>query len=459
MSYSERGRRLWNCDETGICTAVASRKILARRGEKNVHETGGGSGRENITILACGSAIGEKLPPYIVYKGKNLMIAHTQGGPRDTRYSMSDSGWMEGANFVEWFRNVFLPAVEDIRHTGPVVLFLDGHQSHTTLGLVEEARDKGIVRYTFPPHTTHLLQPLDVGVFGPLKHVWSQILKEFKLETLAAKVDKRAFPSLVAKMWPRVLLLEHLIGGFRGAGLHPLSRDAIPTSKLKVSIPFQAPPQTQSAQSQQSQSQQSQSQQSQSQQSQSQQSQSQRSQSPQPSALHLQQQPPTPVSIHIAQFFGNLFISQGTVAVSGVPKGRTKPTHYGEALTEEEVVERIRQQEEEKKAKKDSSRRKARGRGQGTGRQARGSQARGRQERGRQTGGKCGEDEDENICQVCGGNYDDDDEEAQEGWIGCDERGCWRWYHYWCVGHLDMPDPKLRWICPACKDEDEDEEQ
>ena len=130
---------------------------------------------------------------------------------------------VDGANFVEWFCNVFLPAVEDIRHTGPVVLFLDGHQSHTTLGLVEEAQDKGIVLYTFPPHTTHLLQPLDVGVFGPLKHVWSQILKEFKLETLAAKVDKHAFPSLVAKMWPRVLLPEHLIGGFRGAGLHPLS--------------------------------------------------------------------------------------------------------------------------------------------------------------------------------------------------------------------------------------------
>ena len=118
MSYSERGRRIWNCDETGICTAVASRKILTRRGEKNVHETGGGgSGRENITILACGSAIGEKLPPYIVYKGKNLMTAHTEGGPQDTRYSMSDSGWMKGANFFEWFRKVFLPAVEGMRHT------------------------------------------------------------------------------------------------------------------------------------------------------------------------------------------------------------------------------------------------------------------------------------------------------------------------------------------------------
>ena len=129
--------------------------------------------------------------------------------------------------------------------------------------------------------------------------------------------------------------------------------------------------------------------------------------------MNLQQQPPTHVTIRIAQFFGNLFISQGAVTVSTGAKGRTKPSHYGEALTEEEVIERIRKQEEEKKeraAKKGSTRKNARDRAQ---------------ERGRQTGGKCGEDENESICQVCRGNYDDDDEEAQEGWIGCDERGCW----------------------------------
>lgn len=77
LSPSERGRRIWNCDEMGICTAVASGKVLAQRGEKNVHETGGGSGRDYITILACASAIGEKLLPYIVYKFKNLMANHT----------------------------------------------------------------------------------------------------------------------------------------------------------------------------------------------------------------------------------------------------------------------------------------------------------------------------------------------------------------------------------------------
>lgn len=136
---------------------------------------------------------------------------YTQGGPPGTCYSMSDSWWMESANFHEWFYKLFFPAVEEMLRTGPVVLFLDGHQSHSSLPLVEEARAKGIILFVFPPHTTHLLQPLDVGVFGPLKQVWSEVLKAFKLESKGAKVDKAAFPSLVSRMWDHVLQPHHLI--------------------------------------------------------------------------------------------------------------------------------------------------------------------------------------------------------------------------------------------------------
>ena len=107
--------------------------MLAKRGEKNIHETGGGSGRDYITILGCGAAIGERLPPYVLYKGKNLIANNTQGGLPGTWYSMTDSGWIKTANFHE---KMFLPAVADMLKTGPVILFLDGHKSHDTLALV-----------------------------------------------------------------------------------------------------------------------------------------------------------------------------------------------------------------------------------------------------------------------------------------------------------------------------------
>ena len=63
---------MWNCDESGFCTFSTSMKIMAKRGYQNVQETVGGSGRKCITILGACCADGTRLPPYILYKGKNL---------------------------------------------------------------------------------------------------------------------------------------------------------------------------------------------------------------------------------------------------------------------------------------------------------------------------------------------------------------------------------------------------
>lgn len=186
--------RLWNADETGFCTAMASHRVLARRGAREVHETAGGSGREYVTVLGAGSADGIRLPPYILYKGVNLFLRWTDGGPAAAMYGVSQSGWMEADNFMAWFVKLFLPAVNHLLHTGPVLLFVDGHHSHLSLPLIRTAKEKGVHLYCLPPHTTHILQPLDVGVFGPIKKAWNKILKEHKTQTMAANVTKEVFP-------------------------------------------------------------------------------------------------------------------------------------------------------------------------------------------------------------------------------------------------------------------------
>lgn len=43
--------RIWNCDEMGVCIAVASKSVLTWRGAKTVHKMDGGSGRDFITVL------------------------------------------------------------------------------------------------------------------------------------------------------------------------------------------------------------------------------------------------------------------------------------------------------------------------------------------------------------------------------------------------------------------------
>lgn len=50
------------------------------------------------------------------------------------------------------------------------VLLLDSHTSHRTPEFTILAAEHNILIYAFPSHLTHILQPLDVGIFQPYKH-------------------------------------------------------------------------------------------------------------------------------------------------------------------------------------------------------------------------------------------------------------------------------------------------
>ena len=66
-------------------------------------------------------------------------------------YGISDSGWMDGANFLSWFTKLFLPAVSYLTETAPVLLFLDSHHSHISLELIRRARGSNILLLCLPP--------------------------------------------------------------------------------------------------------------------------------------------------------------------------------------------------------------------------------------------------------------------------------------------------------------------
>jgi hypothetical protein len=54
-----------------------------------------------------------------------------------------------------------------------IVLIYDGHGSHVTLEMIDAAITNNILLFCLPPHTTHRLQPCDVGVFSVLKNAWN----------------------------------------------------------------------------------------------------------------------------------------------------------------------------------------------------------------------------------------------------------------------------------------------
>lgn len=85
-----------------------------------------------------------------------------------------------------------------------------------------------------PSHSSHLLQPLDVGCFAPLKKAYGNQVEDLirnhinhvtKLEFLPA--FKAAFENAITK--------ENICGGFRGTGLIPYDPNAV-LSQLEVRL-------------------------------------------------------------------------------------------------------------------------------------------------------------------------------------------------------------------------------
>ena len=99
----------------------------------------------------------------------------SQGGPSGTLYSRSDSEWMESPNFLEWFGKLFLPAVEEMLQTGPVVLFLDGHQSRK---LAENQRQ--IISQQATERERELKRTEFSGNYNP--HLWTYIGEKYYQE-------------------------------------------------------------------------------------------------------------------------------------------------------------------------------------------------------------------------------------------------------------------------------------
>lgn len=77
-----------------------------------------------------------------------------------------------------------------------------------------------------PPNCTHAFQPLDVGVFSPMKRNWSGILRKWYRESRLRSVDKSVFPTLLRSLWS-TLEPNNLRSGFRGAGLFPVNRQMV----------------------------------------------------------------------------------------------------------------------------------------------------------------------------------------------------------------------------------------
>ncbi|XP_033755670.1 jerky protein homolog-like [Pecten maximus] len=246
LNLQNAPERIWNADETGKQFMHTPVRVIAQKGSKNVVGRTGND-RTNITIMATVNAKGDTMPPMIIVKGKtkkSLYGYNTAEAPLNSIWTHNEKAWMTEELGEEWFRNVFL---ENCGPERPQLLILDGHGSHETLGLLELAESEHIHILALPPHTTHFLQPLDRSVFGPFNKAYNRVCSDFLSASPCNIVSKWTFPALFRQAWETGLTPANIISGFRGCGIFPVNKEAVPRSAYAPSLAYDRPPCTETS--------------------------------------------------------------------------------------------------------------------------------------------------------------------------------------------------------------------
>ena len=210
---------IFNCDESGFSLEHKPGKLIGEKGTKHLNSITSGD-KAQLTVLACVSASGYSMPPMVIFDRKRLKPDHCNGEIPGSVYGLSSKGWIDSELFEVWFTKHFLTHIPAVR---PVLLLLDGHSSHYQLPLIQRAAKENVIIFCLPPHTTHLLQPLDKTCFSPLKDYWNEECQKYISRNPGRVINRFNFSEIFARAWKKAMVPSTISSGFNSTGIYPFS--------------------------------------------------------------------------------------------------------------------------------------------------------------------------------------------------------------------------------------------
>jgi len=226
---------IWNVDEKGFAIGIGKKgKVVCKRQRRNPRVRHPGN-REWVTLMEGVSAGGKLLSPLYIYEGgAHLMGNHDYKNRDDASFGLSNTGWTNNELGFRWLKEVFEPGT---RSGNSRLLILDGHSSHLSVEFITFAESHHIYLLCFPSHSTHILQPLDVGLFGPLATYYSHEVDSWSRAHPYQILSKGDFFPLCQKARRAAFTETNIKSAFAATGIYPYRRARVQEILQKVTPP------------------------------------------------------------------------------------------------------------------------------------------------------------------------------------------------------------------------------
>jgi DDE superfamily endonuclease len=142
---------------------------------------------------------------------------------------------------LQWLRQVFEAETREKANGKPCLLICDGHDSHIAASWIAHCMRNNIILMVLPPHSSHLTQPLDVGVFKPLKTLMASAIEPL-VSTELHRILKAEWLSAFVEAHDGAFSIQNIQSGFCGTGIMPFNPSKVidrvkpPTPTIQESI-------------------------------------------------------------------------------------------------------------------------------------------------------------------------------------------------------------------------------
>jgi hypothetical protein len=157
-------------------------------------------------------------------------------------FSGQESGWITAEIFQQYCQKIIIKAyqsriqkIHTINPNARGLLILDSHTSRSNSSLLEEFQKNNIDVLTLPSHTSHILQPLDRGIFKIFKATLSR--KRINLVIEDADTQRFELLRLAKHALYNAFYPENIKKAFAEAGIFPINRQHILDSDVVGDAP------------------------------------------------------------------------------------------------------------------------------------------------------------------------------------------------------------------------------
>ena len=229
---------IWNVDESGVGDVPNEQQVIGITGVP-ASQTVAGEKPQNTTVVTYASAGGLCMPPMIIFKAGKVDSSWREAAPSGYAIRSSKTGYINQQLFAEYGELFvrFLKEKHLLGNNQKVLLLLDSHKSHLfNLQFMTYMSSNGVEVCCFPPHCTHLLQPLDDVPFAHFKGCYQKELADWNLKHLGRKMTRIEFFRVFVPPYTKAMMPQTIQKGFSNTGIYPVNPHASKLQRIGPSI-------------------------------------------------------------------------------------------------------------------------------------------------------------------------------------------------------------------------------